>query len=77
MQAVYMFVLTATSRGDDVLPPETTVVAASENLFTIETLRYKREQERSAWLKENEKSLPDYALGSITSSDDIVEVPTV
>lgn len=66
-----IFVLTATSKGDWISPPSTTVVAASPDREAMEALRMKRAQERAEYLAKY--PLPQWAEYAVIGTEEIVE----
>ncbi len=68
-----MFVLRAETSGDELTPPKTIIVAASDDREKLVELKHKRATERVTYLASN--AIPPWAQCSIISSETIEEVP--
>lgn len=68
-----MFVLISKTPGDSLFSPREDVVLTSTFRSTLEREKRLREEEREAWLKNN--NLPWWIQGSIITEEYIKEVP--
>lgn len=69
------FILVSETRGDELIHPVKTMIAASDDRLALEHLLLSRETDREQWLKDN--PLPDYVLGSVIDREWIEEILSV
>jgi len=71
------FILKSETRGDELVPSKTTVIATSEDRSVLENLKGQREKERDGWLANHGGAIPWWAECSIIKRETIEEVASI